>query len=87
MVIQKYYINKLMFSRKRSIIWTGQSKFPGPVWQASPTFTKHEERIKHTVIPSMEGQADLILSYLCYLIVSLFQTDFDEDLVHSAYVK
>ena len=25
------------FLRKRSIMWAGQTKFPGPVWHASPT--------------------------------------------------
>ena len=36
-VIKKYYINKLMFLRKCSIMWAGQTKFPWPVWQASLT--------------------------------------------------
>ena len=30
-------VNKLMLLQKRSIRWAGQTKFPGPVWQASPT--------------------------------------------------
>ena len=29
------------FLRKRSIMWAGQTKFPGPVWHASPTLIVH----------------------------------------------
>ena len=37
--INKYYlyINKLMFFGKRSIMLAGQTKFPRPFWQTSPT--------------------------------------------------
>ena len=37
--MKKYYINELMFLRKNSIMWAGQTKFSGPDRQASPTLS------------------------------------------------
>ena len=37
---QKYYINKLMFLRKRSTVWAGQTKFLGPVCSDKTSGTK-----------------------------------------------
>ena len=50
--LQKYYINKLMFLWKHSIMWAGQTKFPGPVWQTSPTLlvARHLFIIRHLLI-------------------------------------
>ena len=31
----------MVFEKKRSIMWAGQPKFPGLVWQASPTLRNH----------------------------------------------
>ena len=47
--IKIYFINKMMFLRKRSMMWAGQTKFPGLVWQASPTLSK-----KNSVNPEHE---------------------------------
>ena len=42
--IKIYFINT-MFLQKRSIMWAGQTKFPGPVWQASPTLSQQIQLI------------------------------------------